>query len=81
MVFHNQLGEFERKEALKAIKKQLTEKINEQNELDLPEGLVKEQVKFMVEQAKKTQEKAGSQKHDHDHEHLPDGSIDDSKKD
>ena len=65
-----ELGEFERKEALKAIKKQLTEKINEQNELDLPEGLVKEQVKFMVEQAKKTQEKAGSQKHDHDHEHA-----------
>ncbi len=62
-----ELGEFERKEALKAIKKQLTEKISEQNELDLPEGLVKEQVKFMVEQAKKTQEKAGGQKHDHDH--------------
>ena len=64
-----ELGEFERKEALKAIKKQLTEKISEQNELDLPEGLVKEQVKFMVEQAKKTQEKAGGQKHDHDHDH------------
>ena len=64
-----ELGEFERKEALKAIKRQLTEKINEQNELDLPEGLVKEQVKFMVEQAKKTQEKAGGQKNDHDHDH------------
>jgi trigger factor len=65
-----ELEEFERKEAKKAMKKQLTEKINEQNQLDLPEGLVKEQVKFMVEQAKKTQDKAGSPKHDHDHDHI-----------
>ena len=65
----SELGEFERKEALKAMKKQLTEKINEQNELDLPEGLVKEQVKFMVEQAKKTQDKADGIKHNHNHDH------------
>ncbi|MBC8287080.1 MAG: trigger factor [Nitrospinae bacterium] len=65
----SELEEYERKEARKAIKKQLTEKINEQNQLDLPEGLVKEQVKFMVEQGQKAKEKAGGQKHDHDHDH------------
>ena len=65
----SELEEFERKEARKSIKKQLTEKISEQNQFDLPEGLIKEQVKFMVEQARKTQEKAGGQKHDHGHDH------------
>jgi trigger factor len=65
----SELEEYESKEARKAVKKQLTDKITEQNQIDLPEGLVKEQVKFMVEQAQKSQEKAGSQKHDHDHDH------------
>ena len=64
----SELEEYERKEARKAIKKQLTEKLSEQNQIDLPEGLIKEQVKFMVEQAKKKEEKGG-QKHDHDHDH------------
>jgi trigger factor len=63
-----ELEEFERKEARKAVKKQLTEKINEQNQLDLPEGLIKEQVKFMMEQSKKTSEEAGDEKHNHDHD-------------
>ena len=65
----SELEEYERKEARKALKKQLTDKISEQNQMDLPEGLVKEQVKFMVEQAQKSQEKAGGQKHDHGHDH------------
>jgi trigger factor len=64
-----ELEEYERKEVRKAMKKQLTDKITEQNQVDLPEGLVKEQVKFMVEQAQKSQEKASSQKHDHGHDH------------
>lgn len=62
------LEEFERKEARKAIKQNLTKKITEQNQVDLPEGLLKEQVKFMVEQARKKE--GGSQpKHDHGHDH------------
>ncbi len=70
------LEDFERKEARKAVKKILAEKITEQNQLDLPEGLLKEQVKFMAEQAKKKQEKESGQKpHDHDHDHDHDHGI------
>ena len=65
----SELEEYELKEARKGMKKQLTDKITEQNQMDLPEGLVKEQVKFMVEQAQKSQEKASGQKHDHGHDH------------
>ena len=67
----SELEEYERKEARKALKKQLTDKISEQNQMDLPEGLVKEQVKFMVEQAQKSQEKTSGQKHDHGAEVTP----------
>jgi trigger factor len=66
----SELEEYERKEVSKAMKKQLTDKITEQNQMDLPEGLVKEQVKFMVEQAQKSQEKANGQQHNHDHDHV-----------
>jgi trigger factor len=68
----SELEDFERKEAKKTLKKELTAKITEQNHLDLPEGLVKEQVKFMVEQAQKKQGKethGHGHDHDHDHEH------------
>ena len=71
----SELEEYERKEARKAIKKQLTDKITEQNQMDLPEGLLKEQVKFMVEQAQKSQEKASGQKHDHGHDHDHDHGV------
>jgi trigger factor len=64
------LEDYERKEASKAVKMKLAEQITKQNEVDLPEGLLKEQVKFMVEQNKKKQEKESGQKpHDHDHDH------------
>jgi len=65
----SELEDFERKEARKTMKKKLTEKITEQNQFDIPEGLLKEQVKFMVEQARKKQEKAGQHDHSHDHAH------------
>ena len=71
----SELEEYELKEARKGMKKQLTDKITEQNQMDLPEGLVKEQVKFMVEQAQKSQEKASGQKHDHGHDHDHDHGI------
>ncbi len=68
----SELEDFERKEARKAVKNKLIEKITEQNQLDLPEGLIKEQVKFMVEQTNKKLNKESShqhQGHDHDHDH------------
>jgi trigger factor len=71
----SELEEYERKEARKAMKKQLTDKITEQNQIELPEGLLKEQVKFMVEQAQKSQEKASGQKHDHGHDHDHDHGV------
>ncbi|MBT5029093.1 MAG: trigger factor [Nitrospinaceae bacterium] len=68
------LENYERKEASKAVKKKLADQITQQNEVDLPEGLLKEQVKFMVEQNRKKEEKESGQKphdhkHDHDHDH------------
>jgi trigger factor len=65
-----ELEGFEHKEARKSLKQKLAEKITEQNQMDLPEGLLKEQVKFMVEQAnKKEGAKADHSKHDHGHDH------------
>jgi trigger factor len=72
----SELEEFEHKEARKAIKNILVEKITEQNQLDLPEGLLKEQVKFMVEQARKKENKeTGQKQHDHGHDHDHDHDI------
>ena len=62
-----ELEDYERKEALKATKKKFAERLTEQNPVDLPEGLIKEQVKFMSDQANKKQEKEA--KHDHGHDH------------
>ena len=64
-----ELEDYERKEALKATKKKFAERLTEQNPVDLPEGLIKEQVKFMSDQANKKQEKEA--KHDHDEEVTP----------
>ena len=66
-----ELEDYERKEALKATKKKFAERLTEQNPVDLPEGLIKEQVKFMSDQANKKQEKEAKhdQGHDHDHHH------------
>jgi len=69
------LEDFERNEARKRLKKILTDKISEQNQFDLPEGLVKEQVKFMVEQAQKKQGKKAGHDHDHTHDHDHDHGI------
>ena len=65
----SELEDFEHKEAKKAMKKKLAEKITELNQLDIPEGLLKDQVKFMAEQARKKEAKEGHQHQDHDHDH------------
>lgn len=64
-----ELEDYERKEALKATKKKLAEQLTEQNPVDLPEGLIKEQVKFMSDQANKKQGKKAEHDHGHDHDH------------
>ena len=65
----SELEDFERREARKAVKKKLVEKITDLNPVDLPEGLIKEQVKFMVGQAQKKQQKESDHQHGHDHDH------------
>ena len=64
-----ELEDYERKEALKATKKKFAEQLTGQNPVDLPEGLIKEQVKFMSDQANKKQEKEAKHDHGHDHDH------------
>jgi len=64
-----ELEDYERKEALKATKKKFAERLTEQNPVDLPEGLIKEQVKFMSDQANKKQGKEAKHDHGHDHDH------------
>ena len=74
----SELEDFEHKEARKAVKKKLAEKITELNQVDIPEGLLKNQVKFMAEQARKKQEKESGhqhQGHSHDHDHDHDHGI------
>ena len=72
----SELEGFELKEARKAVKTKLAGKITELNQVDLPEGLLKDQVKFMAEQARKKQEKeSGHAHHDHEHDHDHDHGI------
>ena len=70
-----ELEDYERKEALKATKKKFAERLTEQNPVDLPEGLIKEQVKFMSDQANKKQEKEAKHDHGHDHDHHHDEEV------
>ena len=64
-----ELENYERSEALKATKKKFAEKLAEQNPVDLPEGLINEQIKFMSNQAKKKQSKETLNEHGHEHDH------------
>ncbi len=64
-----ELEDYERNEAKKAVKKILADKLAEQNPVELPEGLIKEQVKFMSDQANKKQGKEAKHDHSHDHDH------------
>ena len=64
-----ELESYERDEAKKSAKKILADKLAEQNPVELPEGLIKEQVKFMSDQANKKQGKEAAHDHSHDHNH------------
>ncbi|MBI4389433.1 MAG: trigger factor [Nitrospinae bacterium] len=64
-----ELEEYERKQARKAGRSQLADKIVEMNPLDIPEGLVQEQIRFMVSEARKKENPGHAHEHKHDHEH------------
>jgi len=64
-----ELESYERDEAKKSAKKILADMLAEQNPVELPEGLIKEQVKFMSDQANKKQGKEAAHDHGHDHDH------------
>jgi len=64
-----ELEDYERNEALKTTKKKLAEKLTAQNPIELPEGLIKEQIKFMSNQTKKKQRQETQHDHGHDHAH------------
>ena len=70
-----ELEDYERKEALKATKKKLAYKLTEQNPVNLPEGLIKEQVKFMSDQENKKQGKEVKHDHGYDHDHSHDEAV------
>ena len=70
-----ELEDYERNEALKATKKKFAEKLTEQNPVELPEGLIKEQIKFMSNQAKKKQRQESQHDHGHDHDHAHEEEI------
>jgi len=70
-----ELEDYERKEALKATKKKFAEKLTAQNPVELPEGLIKEQIKFMSNQAKKKQSQEAQHDHGHDHDHAHEEEI------
>lgn len=83
-LIREELADFERNHAKKAVRKSLAEKITELNPVTIPEGLVQEQIRFMVKEAKK---KAGQQDEhvhdencDHGHEHEPALSPEDESK-
>ena len=65
------LENYEKKQARKDAQKQLADKITEMNSFNLPESLIHEQIRFMVEDAEKKNnpDKAHSHEHGHDHGH------------
>ena len=69
------LENYEKKQALKNAQNELADKITELNPVDLPEGLIQEQIRFMVEDAEKKNnpDKAKSHDHGHDHDHGAEG--------
>jgi trigger factor len=67
-----ELEGYQRQNARKEAQKQLMGKIVDHNPINLPEGLIRDQVRFMVEQEKKKQGESHDHDHDHDHPHSHD---------
>jgi trigger factor len=69
----------EKNQARKGAQKQLAEKITERHSINLPEGLIQEQIKFMVADEEKKKNPGKTAKHDHDHDHDHDHGHDEEK--
>ncbi len=63
------LENYEKKQARKKAQDQIADKITAMNSFNLPEGLIHEQIKFMVEDAEKKNNPEKARTHDHDHDH------------
>jgi len=64
-----ELESHEKKHARKQAQNEIADKITEMNAFNLPEGLIHEQIKFMVEDAEKKDNPGKTKAHDHDHDH------------
>lgn len=67
-----ELQGYEKTESRKGGKKELADKITEMNPIEIPGGLLDEQIKFMVKEANKKEpglKKDHDHGHDHDHDH------------
>jgi len=63
------LESYEKKQARKQAQNQIADKITALNSFNLPEGLIQEQIRFMVEDAEKKNNPEKTKAHDHDHDH------------
>jgi trigger factor len=73
------LESYEKKQARRQAQNQLADKITEMNSFNLPEGLINEQIRFMVEDAEKKSNPEKAKSHDHDHDHGHDHSHEGEK--
>ncbi len=63
------LESHEKTRARKQAQNEIADKITEMNAFNLPEGLIHEQIKFMVEDAEKKNNPGKTKTHDHSHDH------------
>jgi trigger factor len=64
-----ELESYEKKQARKQVQNQVADKITEMNSFNMPEGLIHEQIKFMVKDAEKKNNPGKAESHDHSHDH------------
>jgi trigger factor len=70
-----ELEEYEKRQARKAAKNLLADKLGELHPIDVPESLVKEQIRFMTKRAKDPAAPDEAQHEHHDHEHDHEGKC------
>ncbi|GJL78570.1 MAG: trigger factor [Nitrospinaceae bacterium] len=63
------LENHEKKQARKGAQKQLADKLTDLNPVNLPEGLILEQIRLMAAEAEKKKNPQTAQGHTHDHDH------------
>ncbi|MEE2987863.1 MAG: trigger factor [Nitrospinota bacterium] len=70
-----ELEGYEKKEGRKIAKKMLAHKITEINPIEIPPGLLQEQIKFMVKQARKKENPEAAHDHGQGEEHAHDHDV------